>query len=185
MGLGFALILLSLALLFVPVVPQSSQHVVISIDSPDGGWYQLTENVSGYSITGVVPVVVTWTSSAAIDVDAATCAGYCDNVNQVASTMQVESLSTRGSFFLNQPNGGSVFLAWAQQGIPPAAVNVTYSIWTGLAFAGSVLLGLGSVALFLGLLLPPKKDVLSSDVALYPRDLAPAKEMPKSPPKTL
>jgi len=157
--LGVVLLVAGAVLLFVPVVPQGSHTETIAIDSANRGWYQLTENISGVSVTGGIPVSVSWTSSGEVYVDAAGCSHYCDNVSQVANYMQVEA-GLSGSISLTQPNGGSIFLAWAQQSEPPTSINFTYSITTGLTVVGPVLLIAGSISLILGIAMRSKDEIL-------------------------
>ena len=157
--LGIVLLMAGAVLLFVPVVPQGSHNETIALDSANGGWYQLTENISGFSITGGIPVSVSWTSSGEVYLDAAGCSHYCDNVSQVANYMQVEG-GLSGSISLTQPNGGSIFLAWAQQTDPPTSVNFTYSITTGLTVVGPALLIAGSISLILGVAMRSQDEIL-------------------------
>ncbi len=178
--LGIVLLVVGAGLLFIPIVPQGGHTETVAFLSADRGWYQLSENVSGFSITGVVPVSVSWTSSALVDVDAATCSGYCDNVDQVASVMQVE-VGTQGSLYLNQPNGGSIFLAWAQQTFAPASVNITFSIWTDLTIAGPLVLISGSIFLILGVVRGSKDRLEVARSA----SSSPAEEIPGPPPRPL
>ena len=178
--LGIVLLVVGAGLLFVPIVPQGSHTETVVLLSADNGWYQLSENVSGFSVTGVGPVSVSWTSSALVDVDAATCSGYCGNVDQVASVMQVE-IGTQGSFYLNQPNGGSIFVAWAQQTFAPASVNITFSIWTDLTIAGPIVLTSGSILLILGIVPGPKDRLeIAPSASSFP-----AEEIPGPPPRPL
>jgi hypothetical protein len=171
--LGIALLVLGAALLVVPIVPQASHKVKVAADP---GWYQFLENVSGFSITGAIAVSVSWTSSAVVDVDAAACSGYCDNVSQVAGFMQTQTTVTSGSFYLGQPNGGSIFLAWEKQWSPSASVNITFSIWTDLTIVGPILLTPGAIVLILGVVLRSKDDLLWD--VIVPPDGSPPKKGP-------
>jgi hypothetical protein len=161
MILGIVLILIGIVLSYVPVVPEGTHTATVTGRSSPGiwgFWYQFSENVSGYSVTGVIPVTISWTASAATDADAAACFGYCHNVTQVSSFMQTEGEGTGGSFSLLQPNGGSIFLALIQQTSPPASDNFSFSITAVLTVAGPLLLTSGTIAIILGGVLQPKGD---------------------------
>jgi hypothetical protein len=173
--LGIALLVVGAVLLFVPIVPQASHSVKVAADP---GWYQFLENVSGFSITGAVAVTVSWTSSAVVDADAAACSGYCDNVGQVASIMQTQTNVTSGSFYLGQPNGGSIFLAWEKQWSPSALVNISFSIWTDLTVIGPILLTPGAIVLIVGVILRSEDNILW-DATLHPNG-SPPKQGPPS-----
>jgi len=164
-AVGAVVLIVGAALLYVPVVPQYRSTETVSLQSPDRGWYFLLENVSGYSITGVVPVLVSFTSSDIVDVEYATCTDVCHNFTQlqqgqrVAGTYQIGILTlvTGGSISLNQPNGGSIWVAWGQQESSVSSVNITYSVTTGLTLAGPVLLAAGSAVLLCGVILLLKR----------------------------
>jgi len=168
-ALGVVILLVGVALLYVPVVPQFTSTQTVSLQSQNRGWYFLLENVSGYSITGVVPVLVSFTSSALVDVEFATCTDVCHNFTQlqqgqrVAGTNQIGILVgvTGGSISLNQPNGGSIWVAWGQQTTTPTSVNITYSVTTGLTVAGPLLLTAGSAVLVSGILLLMRQRTLT------------------------
>jgi len=113
----------------------------------------LTENISGFSITGSIPVSIPWTSAGEMDVVAAACAHYCSNLSRLplSSTIYQELLST-GSVSLNVPNGGSIFVAWYLQMDYLHSITLTFTVWTGLTPAPPVLLGLGGPVVVLGAL---------------------------------
>lgn len=161
MILGIVLILIGIVLSYVPVVPEGTHTATVTGSSSAGlgsFWYQFSENVSGYSVTGVIPVTISWTASAATDADAAACFGYCHDVTQVESFMKTEGEGTGGSFSLLQPNGGSIFLALIQQTTPPASDNVSFSITAVLTVAGPLFLTSGTIAIILGGVLQRKGD---------------------------
>jgi hypothetical protein len=162
MILGIVLIVIGIALSYVPIVPEGSHSATTTFSSSAGvwsEWYQFSENVSGYSVTGVIPVTISWSASAGTDADAAACFGHCTNVTQVESFMKTEGEGTSGSFSLLQPNGGSIFLALIQQTHPPASDNFTFSITAVLTVAGPLLLTFGTITIILAGILRPRGEV--------------------------
>jgi hypothetical protein len=167
MVLGIVLILVGIVLSYVPIVPEGSHTATVALHSfasEWSGWYQFSENVSGYSLTGVIPVTISWTASAGTDADAAACFGYCHNITQVEDFMKTEGEGTSGSFSLLQPNGGSIILALIQQSTPPASDNFSFSITAVLTVAGPVLLTLGTIAIILAGILRPKGEARRPEV---------------------
>lgn len=155
--LGIVLVLIGIVLSYVPTVPEGSHTATVTADSVAGPWYQFSEKVPGSSVTGVIPITISWTaSSRATDADAAACFGDCTNVTQVDSFMQTEGEGTSGSFSLLQPNGGSIFLALIQQTTPPASDNFSFSITAVLTVAGPLLLTSGTIVIILAGILEPK-----------------------------
>jgi hypothetical protein len=192
-ALGVVILIVGVAFLYVPVVPQFSSTQTVSLQSPNRGWYFLLENVSGYSITGVIPVLVSFTSSDLVDVEYATCTDVCHNFTQlqqgqrVAGTYQlgILTLVTGASISLNQPNGGSIWVAWGQQTTPPTSVNITYSVTTGLTVAGPLLLTAGLAVLVSGIVLLIKQTTLTPRDPDYDRKNPASRDISEPPSKPL
>jgi len=142
-AVGIILAVLGAALLFVPLLPESNQTVNSSSDTP---YY--VGSVDGFSLTGSIPVAVSWsvTGSTAVEVAAATCSGSCSNVSEVSGITYENG--TSGSFTLSQPNGGSVIMGVIYDGAP--GVTVTFKITVGLATEGTALLLIGILVLIVG-----------------------------------
>jgi hypothetical protein len=137
-------------LFFVPVVPQASHTRTLEFPPGDSDYF-LKENISGFSLTGTIPVIISWSSNGSIDVVASACPHYCSNQSQLPSNSIVyESLVTSGSVYLSVPNGGAIFVAWYQQTDQPPSTALTYTVWTGLTPAGPILLISGSAVVVLG-----------------------------------
>lgn len=149
--LGIALILSGAILIFVPVVPQASHAEILKF--PPGNYdYFLRENISGFSVTGFIPVDIPWNSNGSMDVVAAACVHYCSNQSQLPSSSIVyETLVNASAVFLWVPNGGSIFVAWYQQTDHPPSSSLSYTVWTGLTPAGPILLVSGSAGVVLGI----------------------------------
>ncbi|HXW66611.1 MAG TPA: hypothetical protein VEL82_01835 [Thermoplasmata archaeon] len=169
--LGIILAVLGAALLFVPLLPQSNETVTSTSSTP---FYE--GSVSGYSLTGSIPVAVSWSTngSVAVEVAAATasCSGTnCANVSGVSGVTFQNG--TSGSFMLDQPNGGTVVMGVIYSG--SSAVVVTFKITTALATVGTVLLIVGIVVLILGVVLRGKPKPA-------PAAMPPASAAPVAPP---
>jgi len=150
--LGLALLLSGVTLAFLPVVPQGS-HTLTLVFPPGDYDYFLKENISGFSITGSIPVSIPWSSNGSMDVVAAACAHYCSNQSQLpASSIVYENLVTTGRISLSVPNGGSIFVAWYQQTDHPPSTTLTYTVWGGLTLAPPILLSSGLAAVVLGVM---------------------------------
>jgi uncharacterized membrane protein len=141
---GVVLLIVGAALLFVPVVPQSNETVSSSSTAP---YY--AASVSGFSLTGSIPIAVTWASSGpSVTVIAGACSGSCISSSQVSSITYQNG--TSGSFTLSQPDGGSILMGVDQGG---GGVNVTFKITTALTTVGSILVPVGILVLIVGAVL--------------------------------
>jgi uncharacterized membrane protein len=171
---GVVLLLIGAVLLFVPVVPQANQTVDTSSQLPF-----IAFQVSGYSLTGSIPISVSWTSPTAVEVFAAVCSGTCSNSSVGSSVSGVTLQSgTSGSFTLNQPNGGTVGIgALNSGGSGSSAPTVTFSIKTALSTLGTLLLIVGILLLILGVVLKSKK---APAMAPAPMPAAPPASAPDS-----
>jgi uncharacterized membrane protein len=146
---GAVVVLLGVVLLTVTLVPQP--NVVVTTDSSSSPYYE--GSVSGFSLTGSIPVSVQWSSSGpSVTVVYAVCSGSCSNYSQV-SDLSSQNGST-GAFQLHQPNGGSITLGVVYGGGP---VSVTFKISTALTTVGTALVVLGVVLLLLGIVLRRRK----------------------------
>jgi uncharacterized membrane protein len=145
---GVIVVIIGAVLLFVPLVPQTSQTVASNSSTP---FY--LGSVSGFSLTGNIAVAVSWTSTTTVTIAAAACSGTCSNISQI-SGITTQS-GTSGSFTLNQPDGGEVIMGIVTSG--GAAANATFKITTALATVGSILVIVGIVILIAGIVLHRKK----------------------------
>ena len=149
---GVVLIVIGAVLLFVPITDQGTQTVTSS--APE------VLQVSGFSITGSIPVSISWTSSSAVEVLAAACSSSCDtgNINAI-SGLTIQS-GTSGSFTLNQPNGGEIVLGVITTG--GSSASATFTVKTALSLVGTILLLVGIVILIVGAVLRsrPKAEAM-------------------------
>lgn len=165
-ALGAALLVAAGVFLFVPVVPDGPHTITpaVLVSRPPHDVYFLVENLSDYSITGTVPVSISWTSSAALYMVWAICSNHRYNLtlleagsNNVAGCQPWDygpaSGATIWTFSDNVPNGGAIVVAFDLTQLGPHSVNLTYTIWTGLTLASPVLFGAGVVSIALGVFL--------------------------------
>jgi uncharacterized membrane protein len=147
---GVVLLILGAVLMFVPIVPQSAQKVSSGSTLP-----AVIFSVSGFSVTGSIPVSVSWSSTGPVEVAAATCSGSCASANASAASGVVLQSGTSGSFTLNQPNGGQVVLV-AVSTNSSSPTTTTFNVTTALSTVGSILLILGIVLLIVGVVVKSK-----------------------------
>jgi uncharacterized membrane protein len=152
---GIVLVVIGAVLMFVPVVGQGSQKVDSSSSTP----YDVF-SVSGFSLTGSIPVSVAWTSTAAVTIVAAACSASCNTGDVSGISGLTEQTGTSGSFTLNQPDGGEVLVGVVSSGSGSPA-TATFSITTALTTVGSILLVLGIVILIVGVVLRSKSKAAS------------------------
>lgn len=171
---GVVLAIIGAALLFVPVVPQTSETVQSNSATP---FYE--GSVAGFSLTGSIPVSVTWTANTTVEMiaAAASCSGTnCANASQISGAT-IQS-GTSGSFTLNQPDGGSIFMGIAPTGGGPA--NATFKITTALTTVGSVLVIVGILVLIVGAVLKRRTMAMPQAPAQPVQPAAPG--TPPTPP---
>ncbi|MCI4324745.1 MAG: hypothetical protein L3K00_02510 [Thermoplasmata archaeon] len=146
---GIVLLVIGAVLMFVPVVDQGSQTVSSTSAVPGE-----VVSVSGFSLTGSIPVTITWTADSSVEVAAATCSGSCENANVSQVSGVTLQTGTSGTINLNQPDGGEVgvFVVSASG----HAANATFDIKTALTSVGSILIVLGIVLLIVGIVLKAK-----------------------------
>ena len=173
---GIVLIVIGAVLLFVPVAGQGSQTVNSGSSTP----FEVI-SVSGFSITGSIPVSISWTSTGPAEVVAASCTASCDTSGGVSALAGVVIQSgTSGSFTIGQPNGGEVVYGVISTG-GSSSVNATFSVTTALTTVGSVLLIVGIVILIIGAVLRSKSKMAAMPP---PQPATPAGEpmAPMNPP---
>ncbi|HKV89889.1 MAG TPA: hypothetical protein VJQ43_01690 [Thermoplasmata archaeon] len=185
---GVVLLILGAVLLFVPVVPQAKQTIGPSSSIPG-----VILSVSGVSLTGSIPVSVSWSSTGPVTVGGATCAANCESINATGVSNPTIESGTSGSFTLNQPNGGSLVLIAFSFGSGPngfanrSNATTTFTLTTALSTVGSILLIVGILLLIVGLVLKSKKAKMAASAPaanqwVAPTDSAPATAPPASPP---
>lgn len=143
---GVVVLVIGLVLAFVPLVNQGSTHV--------GQFQSLAEGPSGFSITGSIPVSITWSAatSGSLSVAVSSCspssasAGTCNG----PYTWHNQS-GTSGSESFSIPDGGSAIFAFSSLG--GASVTMT----TALSTIGAILLVIGIIVLIVGLVLRRKQ----------------------------
>lgn len=145
----------------VPVVPDGP-HAVTAPAMVNGHpvGYFLVENISGYSISGMVPVSVSWSSGVALYMSAAICSNHDYNLTRLEA---FGSVSGCGSWYSGPasgatswtdsesvPNGGSIVMVFSTVQFGPHTMNITYTVWTGLSLASTALFAAGLVSVGLG-----------------------------------
>ena len=148
---GIVVAVIGAALLFVPVIPQSNETATSSSATP-----YVIVSVGGYSLTGNVPVAVSWSvsGSTSVEVLAGACTANCNGTSPQVSSLTSQN-GTSGSFTLNQPNGGEVIMGVVYDGSP--AVTVTFKITTALSTVGTILVVIGILVLIVGVVLRRSK----------------------------
>jgi uncharacterized membrane protein len=144
-AVGVVLAVLGVALTFVPIEPQPSATVSTSSGTP----YYLGQ-VAGFSLSGRIPVAVSWSATGVVAVAAATCTSPCSNNSPVTDV--TFGSGTGGSFTLNQPDGGYILLDAAPTSDNESA-NVTFHLTVALTTIGSILVVVGILVLILGVVL--------------------------------
>lgn len=169
---GIVLAVIGAVLLFVPVVPQANQTVQSGSSTP----YVLF-SVTGFSITGSIPVSMSWSSPTSVTILAAACSAHCSaNVSQISGI--TSQTGTSGSFTLSQPDGGEVIFGVLSFNTSGSAPTVTLKTSTALTTVGSILLIVGIIVLILGVVVKSKKAKMAAASS------APMSSMPSSPSTT-
>ncbi len=175
---GVILLILGAVMLFVPLSPQPDQNVPSGSPSAPGSGVAIF-SVSGYSLTGNIPVSISWSAPTAIVVGAVACSGTCQNPSPSASGATGQT-GTSGTFSLNQPNGGEIeLIAFTTAG---SAVTVTFKITTALTTVGSILLILGILLLIVGVVLKSKSRAPAPAAAPAATPPPATTEPPTAPP---
>lgn len=176
--LGVVLVAVGGVLLFVPVSSQPSQTVSNSAGLP---FY--IGQISGYSITGTIPVSVSWTATAAVDVIAAACSSGCSSGNVTGSVTDLTlQQGTSGSFTLNQPNNGYIVMGVANETGTPPGTQVTFKITTALTEIGLVLIVVGVILLIVGAVIGKKPAPLPPSAPSVPAPTPAPGGLPPAPP---
>lgn len=168
-AVGIVVALLGVALLFAAVAPESEENVDSSAEAP---YY--TGSVDGFSLTGSIPVSVTWSvnGSFPVEVSAVACAPQSVCVPERAPIAHENG--TAGSFSFAQPNGGAILLD-VSYGAEPGEV-VTFHLTVALATAGSVLAVAGLGILLVGVVARPRSGPPdASSAATPPTELPPTR----------
>lgn len=163
---GLVILVIGAVLMFVPLVPQASQTTT-------GSAPFAVLSVSGFSITGSIPVAISWSAPTTVIVAAAACSHCSSNVSTVSGV--ILQTGTSGSFTLDQPNGGEIAFAAVNSTGGPSP-TVTYKITTALSTVGSVLLIVGIIVLIIGVVLKSKKAKMAAAAATS----APMSTMPST-----
>jgi uncharacterized membrane protein len=157
---GVVLLVVGAVLLFVPITPQPSQKIASNSSTP-----VLLFSVSGFSVTGSIPISVSWSSTGPVTVAAATCSGTCQNRANVSDVSGITLQSgTSGSFTLNQPNGGEVLIAAVNTG-GGNATTTTFNVTTALSTVGTILLIVGILLLIVGVVVKAKSKPVPMQMA--------------------
>jgi len=148
---GVALTLVGAVTLFVPIVSQGDQ--VLHVNPPAPGAGSLVENLSGFSIIGYTPVMVSWSSSNGVyaSVLAAVCQAPCSG-NDVHGPITYENGSS-GSLTLNPPNGWGIVLIVSIDSVP---ASVTFRFVAAASTIGTCFLVGGEAFLIAGVVLRSK-----------------------------
>ncbi|MFI5414458.1 MAG: hypothetical protein ACHQ16_02170, partial [Candidatus Lutacidiplasmatales archaeon] len=159
---GIVLLVIGAVLLFVPLVPQADQTIRSNSSLPVAAF-----SVSGFSVTGSIPVSVSWTANASVTVIAAA-GGTVANANISSVSGLVTQTGTSGSFTLSQPDGGEVVLGvfgGSAFGGSGSNATVTFHVTTALTTVGSILLIVGILILIVGLVLKSKSAKMAAPAA--------------------
>ena len=148
---GIVLLVIGAVLLFIPISGQGTQTVSGSAPS--------AFSVSGFSITGSIPVKMAWTSSSTITIAAVACSGTCGSLATL-SGLAIQT-GTSGTITLNQPDGGQVLIGiFNSSGSGGGSAQVT--ITTALTTVGSILLIVGILILIVGVVLKSKSKAMAA-----------------------
>jgi uncharacterized membrane protein len=140
---GIVLIILGAVLAFVPLTTAATQEVTSS--APYGA-----NITAAFSITGTVPLTISWTSGSSTTV----LLGACDKISSSANCTNPQLTTqsgTSGSWNVNVKPGGAIVAACATSG---CTANVT--VKEGQTVIGDILLILGIVILIVGVILKSK-----------------------------
>lgn len=173
--IGVALLLSFVVFQFVPLASQPVNPISASGSTP----FEIF-SVGGFSISGSIPVLISWSASSPVTFVAATCPNACRNVNVNELKGITELSGTSGSFTLEQPNGGGIVLvALNQYGGSPV---VSLSVFTGLATEAAVCLFVGIAVCILGVVWRPKGRPVRAPES-FPAPLSPeTAPAPPTPP---
>ncbi len=142
-AIGIVLLVIGAVLAFVPLIQAASQDV--SESSP------AAYNISAlFSITGTVPLSISYTSSQTVDILVGTCDSvtYSPSGQPQCSNPSISSQNASGGTFnVNVKPGGAVVIGLLGPG------TATVTVKEGQTTAGDILLILGIVLVLVGLVL--------------------------------
>jgi hypothetical protein len=141
---------IGVVLLFLPVVPQPSAVVPAATGPPT---YDVGK-IPGASLSGVIPITITWTSTTFVTIIGGVCANPCTQ-NSSLSDVTVQQ-GTKGSFTVNQPVDGSTFVGANTTG--NTSGTVTFKLTSALTTAASLLIVAGIIVVLVGVLLGRPKS---------------------------
>ncbi|HYK93612.1 MAG TPA: hypothetical protein VEY07_06180 [Thermoplasmata archaeon] len=144
---GIVLAIIGAVLLFVPVSSQAAQKI-----DESGAAVQ----VGGFSITGSIPVAVSWTSTEPVTFYAAACSGSCATGSIASLSGVTIQVGTSGTFTINQPSGGQIAFGFIPQNVSSTSATATVNMTTALTTVGSIVLIVGILILIVGLVLRSK-----------------------------
>lgn len=150
---GIVLVIVGAVLLFVPVVAQGSH----TLDQSSANSFYLF-SVSGFSITGSIPVSISWSSPSTVVMIAAACSATCDTGN-LAGLSLATGTGTSGTLTVNQPNGGEVVVGFEPTSGGSSNATATVNVTTALTTVGSILLIVGILILIVGVVLRSKSKM--------------------------
>lgn len=169
---GIVLLIVGAALMFVPLSPQPQQTLTQSSTTTP---YAFT--ISGISITGSIPISVSWSSNTSVLLVAVACSGSCSSGNVSALSGATIQTGTSGTFSLNVPTGGTVEIAVGT--ITGGASSTTLNVKTALTTVGTIVLIVGILLLIVGLVLKGRpKPMAQPPMATPAQDASP----PMAPP---
>ena len=142
---GAVIAVTGVALLYVPVIPQASRTLTASPGAPA----YFIASAPGASLTGKIPVSVSWTASTTVTVIGGACTSNCSNFSNLSDI--VLQTGTSGTFTVDQPVGGSIFMGANTS--DSSTGSVTFKATTAYTTVGSLLVIIGILILVAGLLL--------------------------------
>ncbi len=145
LAIGVVALALGIVLLLVPVLSQPAR----SVPAPSGAPTFSVAAVPGSSLTGTIPVTVSWSADTAVRVIVGVCGGNCTSTSELSEVTLQSGMA--GSISLNQPVGGRVFLGANASGA--RAGSVSFRLTTALTTYGSLLIIGGAILLLIGLVL--------------------------------
>lgn len=146
---GVILVVVGVVLLYVPLPPATTAAVPSSPGTPT--FYRA--NITDDSLTGKVPVAVSWSSPVPVTVVGGVCSSPCTSVSDLGQLTVQDG--TSGSFSLDPSNGASIFVG-ANTSTGSAGV-VTFHLTFAQATLGSLLAVVGAIVLAVGVLLRRRK----------------------------
>jgi hypothetical protein len=161
---GIIVLAIGLVLVFVPLAPQGSSKVNSSSTQP----FEVL-SVSGFSLTGSIPVSVSWSSEAIVLVAGASCSSSCETGSIQSLGGVAIQTGTSGSFTLNQPDGGEIVLeAIPVSGNSSSGATTTFNVTTAMTTVGSAVAIVGIVIVLVGIVLRSKRKAPAPTAPMPP-----------------